>query len=100
MKPATLKCNPIKSIDIYFYIHKHHMLQIKKETANIYQYKVGNNANIGNFMRLWETRLFIYNILHAIFHEHHVITLKADSFHKQSRFLVSVSSYHLPWDIR
>ena len=52
MKPATLKCNPIKSIDIYFYINIHHMLQIKKETANIYQYKVGNNANIGNFMRL------------------------------------------------
>ena len=22
------------------------MLQIKKETANIYQYKVGNNANL------------------------------------------------------
>ena len=33
------------------------MLQIKKETANIWEYKVGNNANIANFVRLWKTRL-------------------------------------------
>ena len=32
------------------------MLQIKKETANIWEYKDGNNANIANFVRLWKTR--------------------------------------------
>ena len=31
------------------------MLQIEKETVNIWEYKVGNNANIANFMCLWKT---------------------------------------------
>ena len=30
------------------------MLQIKKETANISQYKVEIHANIGNLVRLWK----------------------------------------------
>ena len=34
------------------------MLQIKKETANIWEYKVGNNANIANFVYLWKTQVF------------------------------------------
>ena len=33
------------------------MLQIKKETANIPEYKVANNANIANFMPLWKPRM-------------------------------------------
>ena len=32
------------------------MLQIKKETTDILEYKVGNNANIAYFVRLWKTR--------------------------------------------
>ena len=35
------------------------MLQIKKETANVWEYKVGSNANIANCVRLWKTRLCI-----------------------------------------
>ena len=34
------------------------MLQIKKETANIWEYKVGN---IANFVRLWKTRMNVNN---------------------------------------
>ena len=30
------------------------MLQIKKETANIWECQVVNNANIGSFLRLWK----------------------------------------------
>ena len=30
------------------------MLQIKKRTANLWEYKVVNNANIANFVRLWK----------------------------------------------
>ena len=33
------------------------MLQIKKDTATIPEYKVGSNANIANFMRLWKPRM-------------------------------------------
>ena len=33
------------------------MLQIKKEIANIWEYKVGNNANIANFVHLRKTRM-------------------------------------------
>ena len=35
------------------------MLQIKMETANIWEYKVGNNVNIANFMCLWKTRMIL-----------------------------------------
>ena len=52
MKSATLKCNPIISTDIFRYICYHHMLQIKTETANIWEYIVGNNAIIANFVCL------------------------------------------------
>ena len=31
--------------------------KLKKETVNMWEYKVGNNANIANFVCLWETRL-------------------------------------------
>ena len=33
------------------------MMQIKKETANICEYKVEINANIANFVRLWKPRM-------------------------------------------
>ena len=32
------------------------MLQIKKGNEDIWEYKVGNNTNIANFVRLWKTR--------------------------------------------
>ena len=34
------------------------MLQIKKETANIWEYKVGNNNNITNFVHLSKARMW------------------------------------------
>ena len=37
------------------------MLQIKKKTANIWEYKVGNNANIANLVCLWKTRMIEIN---------------------------------------
>ena len=43
--------------DIYFHIYWYHVLQIKKETANLSQYKVDNNVNIANFVHLWKTRM-------------------------------------------
>ena len=39
------------------------MLQIRKETANLLQYKVGNNADIANFVRLWKTRMNTQSII-------------------------------------
>ena len=51
MKSTTFKCSPIISTDIF----------IKKETANIWEYKFGNMANIANFMRLWKTRMGIFS---------------------------------------
>ena len=39
------------------------MLQVKKETVNIWECKVDNNANITNFVHLWKTRIEIYHIL-------------------------------------
>ena len=45
------------STDIYFHIYWHHILQIKKETGDLSQYKVGNNANTANFVHLWKTRM-------------------------------------------
>ena len=36
---------------------KHHVLLIKKETANIFEYKVDTDANIANFVRLWKTQM-------------------------------------------
>ena len=32
------------------------MVQIKKETANIWEYHIGNDANIANSVRLWKPR--------------------------------------------
>ena len=32
-------------------------MQIKKETANIWDYKIGNNAIISNYVCLWKTQL-------------------------------------------
>ena len=32
------------------------MLQIKEDTAKIWEYKIDNNANIANFVHLWKTR--------------------------------------------
>ena len=36
------------------------MLQIKKETVNTGEYKVGNNANITNFAHLWKTQIDLH----------------------------------------
>ena len=33
------------------------MLQMKKEIANIWEYKVGNNAIVANLVSLWKTRI-------------------------------------------
>ena len=33
------------------------MLQIKKEIENIWEFKVDNNANFDNFVRLWKNRI-------------------------------------------
>ena len=33
------------------------MVQIKKETGIMWKYKVGNNANIDNFVCSWKTQL-------------------------------------------
>ena len=52
MKSATLKCTFLTPTAIKFHIYKHHIVQIEKEIANIWEYKVGNNANIVNFVRL------------------------------------------------
>ena len=32
-------------------------MQIKKSIANIYEYKVDNNANIANLVYSWKTRI-------------------------------------------
>ena len=34
---------------VLFHIYYHHLMQIMKETAKIWGYKVGTNANIANF---------------------------------------------------
>ena len=52
MNSATLKHTAVKPPDISFYIYKYYMVQIRKETGNIWEYKVGNNAIIVNFVRL------------------------------------------------
>ena len=33
------------------------MVQIKKETTSEWEYKVGNNGNVANFVVLWKPRL-------------------------------------------
>ena len=38
--------------DILIHVHLHHMIQIKKETVNIWEYKAGIDANIANFVQL------------------------------------------------
>ena len=48
MKSVTLTYNPIKSTDIYFRIYYHPSVQISKKTANMWEYKVGNNVNTAN----------------------------------------------------
>ena len=40
MKSATLNCN------LLIYIYEYYIVQIKKETANIWEYNIGNNVNI------------------------------------------------------
>ena len=36
------------------------MVQIKKETANIWEYKVCMNGNIANFVCLWKCQLDVF----------------------------------------
>ena len=43
--------------NISFHLYEQHILQIKKETTNVWEYKVGNNANIASFVLLWKIRL-------------------------------------------
>ena len=52
MKSATLIYKPVTSTVVYFHIYYQHVLQIKKETVNLLQYIVGNNANVANFVHL------------------------------------------------
>ena len=51
MKSVTLKYNPITPTDIQF-TNINQIVQIKKETSNIWEYKVGNNGNIANLLLL------------------------------------------------
>ena len=39
------------------------MFQIKEETANTWEYEVGNNANNANFVLLWKTRYYVLSLL-------------------------------------
>ena len=41
-----MKYNPHVPLDFLFHIYYQQLKQIKKKTANIWEYKVGNNANI------------------------------------------------------
>ena len=59
MKSSTWKYNLFLPTDIEFYIYYIyifyiyiHMLKIKKKSANIWEYNIGNNANIANFVHL------------------------------------------------
>ena len=38
--------------EVKIYIYKQQMMQMKKKTANIWEYKVGINANIATFVHL------------------------------------------------
>ena len=55
------------------------MLQIKKEMANISEYKVGNNANFTNFMCLRKTLLsqFMQLTIHMSTHFMYTMQLKS-----------------------
>ena len=57
IKHVTLKYNPHIPLDFWFHIYYHWLVQIKKKTAYIWEYKVDNNANIANFVCLWKTRM-------------------------------------------
>ena len=56
-KHVTLKYNPHVPLDFLFHIYQQQLEQIKKKTANLWECKVGNNANIANFVWLWKKRL-------------------------------------------
>ena len=62
MKSLILKCNPQMLTDISFHIYWHNMMQIKKKTANMWEYKFGDYANIGNFACLWKPHLQSHDI--------------------------------------
>ena len=38
------------------------MLQMKKEMENMWEYKVGNNTNIANYVSLWKTRPVLFEM--------------------------------------
>ena len=50
IKYIKLKCNSLIPHDIYFHIYSPQNVQKKQETANVCEYKVGNNANIATFV--------------------------------------------------
>ena len=54
MKSAALKCNVLLSTDIQLCICYHPNVQIKRESANTWQYKVGNNVTIANVLCVCE----------------------------------------------
>ena len=38
-------------------------MQIKRKIGNIWEHKVGINANIANLMCLWKTRIIVTDLL-------------------------------------
>ena len=53
---VLMKCNYNVSRDFYFHIWSHKLVKIKKKTTNMWKYKVGNKANMANFVCSWKTR--------------------------------------------
>ena len=57
------------------------MLQVKKEMANILEYKVGNNANFTNFMFVKNSIVSIYAINNSHFNSFYVhVATKTSSY--------------------
>ena len=52
MKYTTLQCNTLIPTDIKSHILLASYVQIMKETANIWEYKVGINVIIANYVHL------------------------------------------------
>ena len=60
MKSTALEFNLLIPTDIWFhYFYLYHMVQIMKETANIWEYKAGIDANIANSVCLWKCRMIL-----------------------------------------
>ena len=57
MKTATLKYICLKPNGFYFHICYSHLVQTKKKTTNIWQYKVGIDTIIAKVVLLLKPRL-------------------------------------------